>query len=128
MEAALLVAAFVLDYFARARLGMSRWLGYHNQKWEATLPLHALEIIAAGVLVVLLVVAVAIYVRSASRRKLTCVSIIASGVLLGIFAWFVVTQSVSTVKAYYLMVLCLFLAALLQAIQSVLLAHAGRNG
>ena len=128
LEAALLAATFVLDYFARARLGMSRWLAYHNQKWEATLPLHALEIIAVGLLAVLLVVAVVTYVRSASRTKLTCVSIIASGALLGVFAWFIATQSIATARAYYLMALCLFLAALFQAVQSVLLAQAGRSG
>ena len=128
LEAALLVAPFVLDYFARARLGMSRWLGYHNQKWEAALPMHAMEVIAVGVLVVLLIVSVVMYARSTSRRKLTCVSIIASGTLLGIFTWFVVAQSVATARAYYLMALCLFLAALLQAIQSVLLARADRSG
>lgn len=120
----MLVGAWVLDYFAKARLGMSRWLGYHNQKWEQALPLQMLEVVAVVVLVVLLVVSVVEWARSARRTRLACVSIVASGALTGLFAWFVAFQSVATARAYYLIALCLFLAALLQAIQSLTLARA----
>lgn len=113
-----IAGGFVLDYFAKSRMGMMRWLNYHNRKWEEALPLDAIAWVCVAV-AICVVVALAVHVIMRARQKQkpstwgVCSLVVA---VLGVafYAWFVLGTQVSAARAYYLMSLCFTIAMFLQ--------------
>ncbi len=114
IEIAALVGMWVLDYFARAKLGMNRWLVYNNKKWEASLHPDTLGIVIVAVLLVLLVAAVVLYVKRKDNHPLKRASLICSILIVIFFASFSLLPDTSDYRALYLMELLLAIASFIQ--------------
>ena len=87
LAALMLVAAYVLDYFTHARMGMARHMVYLRNKWTEALPVETLRVV--GVVVVVLVVAalVMMVVRGRSwRSPLAAVSVAVTVALAVVYA------------------------------------------
>lgn len=127
LEAALLIGAYALSTLAKAKLGLNRWLVYHNQRWEDALPLEAIGIVAGILLAVLLAWSIALLMRSPHRRRVGVVLTVLAGILT--IAWFVYAlgSSADASHAYYLVSLMLALAALLQSLQALASSAPGKS-
>lgn len=122
LELALLVGAYELSTLAKAKLGLNRWLVYHNQRWEDALPLHAIELAVAVVLVAFLCWTLVRLVRNPHRRQLATWWAVLAGVLTVVWFYYTLGFSAEDAHAYYLVSLMLALAALLQNLQALALS------
>ena len=122
LEAALVVAPFVLNYFSRAKLGMNRWLVHQNHVWESSIPIDSLEIALLVLLVACMVGELVMLVKSRRKRTIVLASIVLSFGVVGATIWFALSFSPSSVRAYYLIVLCLTLACCIQVVKSIVFA------
>lgn len=119
VEMAALAGVYLLNYFARAKLGMNRWLGYHNSKWEEALPIQGIEWIAMLVLVLLLVSVLVLLSRKSRKGPVAVASAVLACVVVAAAVLFAFLHSIADYRAYYLMALCFGLAALLQLLKSL---------
>lgn len=119
LQVAMVAGAFVIDYFAKSRMGMMRWLNYHNQAWGAALPLETLKI---AVLVAIILATLLLFFLS--LKKVTDLSKFAQNVLIVMlialcaYCYFILMNDVKALKGYYLMCPLFSLAMTLQLIKA----------
>ena len=111
-----LVAAYVLDYFGHARMGMARHLVYMNRKWSAALPVDALRVAAVVLVAVLLVVLVAALVMRVRRGRrpglpVAVADVVALACAVG-YVWYTLAVTPAQVRAAIVVSPLLGLAAL----------------
>lgn len=121
LAALMLVAAYVLDYFTHARMGMARHMVYLRNKWTEALPVETLRVV--GVVVVVLVVAalVMMVVRGRSwRSPLAAVSVAVTVALAVVYAAYTLGVDPQEVRAHIAVSPLLGLAVLFQAASAAL--------
>lgn len=121
LAALILVAAYVLNYFTHARMGMARHMVYLRNKWTEALPVETLRVV--GVVVAVLVVAalVAWVVRGrAWRSPLASVFVAAAAVLAVVYAAYTLGVDPYEVRAHIAVSPLLGLAVLFQAVSAAL--------
>jgi hypothetical protein len=139
VEIALLAGAWALNHFAHARLGMNRWLGYHNRVWEAAFDMRLVIVAASVILAALLVAVIVRFVKClrggstlSAREKgahmaaqsaaapsrgiwvLRVVALAFSCIFVVGSVAFTLFFSPTSVRAYYLMAPCFFVASVIQ--------------
>ena len=122
MEVALIAGAFILNYFAHAKLGMNRWLVHRDGRWEEQLPLALFQILIIVALAAVVVAAFVVLIRARRKKPFACLSLAAAIVLLCVLVWFCRSFDAGSLHAYYLMALCLALACAIQAAKAVVFA------
>ena len=127
VEVAALVGIFLLNYFARAKLGMNRWLGYHNGKWEEGLPIPTIETLVIIGLIILAIAVVVMLWRRKTTGVIPVASVVASCVLVATTSAFVAFHATTDYRAYYLMAICFALASLLQLAKSLIIVSQSRE-
>lgn len=124
LQVALIAGAYVVDYFATQKMGMMRWLNFHNQQWANAMPLETLKI---AVLVVILLATLLLF--ALSLKKITDFDRMAQNILIVTiiaacaYAYFILTNDVSATKAYYLMCPLFSIAMVLQLIKAAVAVH-----
>ena len=114
LELAALAGAYALDHYSRAKLGMNRWLVYHNQGWEASYPIPAIKLALAGLLIALLALAVCRFIKSKARTPLFSVACLLSLLLIAGTVMFIVSCDTAGFRAYYLICAVLAIASAMQ--------------
>lgn len=127
LEIALLIGAYELSTLAKAKLGLNRWLVYHNQSWEDALPLEAIGLAAGILLAVLLAWALVRLLRNPQRHRGGVVLTVLAGILTIACIVYALGASADDAHAYYLVSLMLALAALLQNLQALASSAPGKN-
>lgn len=116
----LLIGGYVIQYFAGRKLGMVRWLNYHERKVQEAVPVDVLKYVLAIAVVLLTVILVGRFVK---RRGSLCrldavrmgILVILSAVYLGLTLF--VTADVT--PAYFLILPMVGGALFLQIIRNL---------
>lgn len=104
-----LLAAVLLKYFTKKKLGMMRHMVYLNGKWEQEFPIDTIRFIGIGLLIVLFFAG---FLRYKKQKTGLRPFIFASGVTLMTIV-FILLADTQWSRAYYAMAVCLVIYALL---------------
>ena len=126
LEALVVFGALALHHFTRAKMGVARTVVFVNAQLREVVPLEALVVglVVAGVAVavVALLVSRASWAGGARRGVMPGACVLLS-LLLVVFS---LVSSVRSTRAYYLMVILLFVATLLQSVKLMVTGGRGR--
>lgn len=113
IEIAAFIGTYAASYYTRTRMGMIRHIIYLNGKWERA---YTIGTIKAACLAVLVVLSLIICVQIVKRkpRGITAVGAILAQIVGAGAASFIVLSSTEHNRAYYIMALCLMIAAICQ--------------
>lgn len=117
--AALLAGAYILQYFAKRKLGMNRWIVFKISKVKEALPIEALRYAAVAMVLALAALLVILYgkYRKACRKIVFPMVIVAVILAVG-YLGFTLYFSQERVRAYYLMLPLIGLANVVQLVKA----------
>ncbi len=117
--AALLAGAYILQYFAKRKLGMNRWIVFKISKVKEALPIETLRYAAVAVVLVLVVLLVIMYGRLRKECKKIVFYMVMVSVLLAVFyLGFALCFSQEKIRAYYLALPLIGLANVVQILKT----------
>ena len=113
--AALLAGAYIVQYFAKRKLGMNRWIVFKISKVKEALPIEMLRYVAVAAVLALAVLVLLLYGRNRKAYQkivlpMVIVTIVLAAGFLGVTLYF----SQERVRAYYLMLPLIGLANVVQ--------------
>ena len=113
--AALLAGAYIVQYFAKRKLGMNRWIVFKISKVKEALPIEMLRYVAVAAVLALAVLVLLLYGRNRKAYQkivlpMVIVTIVLAAGYLGVTLYF----SQERVRAYYLMLPLIGLANVVQ--------------
>lgn len=113
--AALLAGAYIIQYFAKRKLGMNRWIVFKISKVKEALPIETLRYAAAAAVLVLAVLLIIVYSRRRkSYQKILLPMVIVTAVLAVGYLLFTLYFTQERIRAYYLMLPLIGLANAVQ--------------
>ncbi len=125
---ALLAGAYLVQYFTKKKLGMSRWVVYQVMKAEKSLPIGVLRFVAPVVVLLLVVLLFWLYgKRKKELKKIVFFMVLFSGVLAVFYLGFTVFLSRDTVQSYYLVLPLIGLANVVQILKTAIAFRVCKN-
>lgn len=121
LEIAALAGIAILHHFSVSRLGMMRWLNYHNKKWAEAMPLDVIIPVAAVVAVIAALALIAWAITKARSCRLgtfVWCSAALSIILAAVFLVFTLSNSTTALREFYLSCACFGLAVILQLVKT----------
>lgn len=113
--AALLAGAYIVQYFAKRKLGMNRWIVFKISKVKEALPIEMLRYVAVAAVLALAVLILLLYGRNRKAyQKIVLPMVIVTIVLAAGYLGFTLYFSQERVRAYYLMLPLIGLANVVQ--------------
>ena len=113
--AALLAGAYIVQYFAKRKLGMNRWIVFKISKVKEALPIEMLRYVAVAAVLALAVLVLLLYGRNRKAyQKIVLPMVIVTIVLAAGYLGFTLYFSQERVRAYYLMLPLIGLANVVQ--------------
>lgn len=113
--AALLAGAYIVQYFAKRKLGMNRWIVFKISKVKEALPIEMLRYVAVAAVLALAVLVLLLYGRNRKAyQKIVLPMVIVTIVLAAGYLGFTLYFSQERVRAYYLMLSLIGLANVVQ--------------
>lgn len=113
--AALLAGAYIVQYFAKCKLGMNRWIVFKISKVKEALPIEMLRYVAVAAVLALAVLVLLLYGRNRKAyQKIVLPMVIVTIVLAAGYLGFTLYFSQERVRAYYLMLPLIGLANVVQ--------------
>ncbi len=113
--AALLAGAYIVQYFAKRKLGMNRWIVFKISKVKEALPIDMLRYVAVAAVLALAVLVLILYGRNRKAyQKILLPMVIVTIVLAAGYLGFTLYFSQERVRAYYLMLPLIGLANVVQ--------------
>ncbi len=113
--AALLAGAYIVQYFAKRKLGMNRWIVFKISKVKEALPIEMLRYVAVAAVLALAVLVSLLYGRNRKAyQKIVLPMVIVTIVLAAGYLGFTLYFSQERVRAYYLMLPLIGLANVVQ--------------
>ena len=113
--AALLAGAYIVQYFAKRKLGMNRWIVFKISKVKEALPIDMLRYVAVAAVLALAVLVLILYGRNRKAyQKIVLPMVIVTIVLAAGYLGFTLYFSQERVRAYYLMLPLIGLANVVQ--------------
>lgn len=116
-----LIGGYIIQYFAKRKLGMIRWLNFRNRKIEEELPVDMLKYAAVIIVVILTVFILVMYGRK--WEKLCMADRILAGamvILVVVYVGFTVVASTSVTGSYYFTMPLMGAAALMLAVRNLI--------
>ena len=125
---AALIGGYVVQYFTKRKLGMTRWVNFHVARLKEVLPVALLRYLVLALLLLLTLW----ILRSGVRKlgKLGPVNLLMLAVLAalnGARLWFTFFVTEDHMRCYYLVLPLIFAAVLLQVIRSGIAVGTCRN-
>ena len=112
---ALLAGAYIVQYFAKRKLGMNRWIVFKISKVKEALPIEMLRYVAVAAVLALAVLVLLLYGRNRKAyQKIVLPMVIVTIVLAAGYLGFTLYFSQERVRAYYLMLPLIGLANVVQ--------------
>lgn len=125
---AFLIGAYAIQYFTTKKLGMLRWVNYHNMQIEKVAVYGILKYITVIVAVVLIVLVIAGYQKKKEALgKLDLVMIVIMTVLGIIYLGLTVFKSIKTLPAYYFLMPLFGAATLMQIVRNGIAVGTTKN-
>lgn len=123
-----LIGAYAIQYFTTKKLGMLRWVNYHNMQIEKVAVYGILKYITVIVAVVLIVLIVAGYwKKKEALGKLDLVMIVIMAILGIIYLGLTVLKSIKTLPAYYFLMPLFGAATLMQIVRNGIAVGTAKN-
>ena len=125
---AFLVGAYIFQYFTKKKLGMLRWVNYHNMKIEKVAVYGIMKYITVIVAIALIVLIIAGYKKKKEMLgKLDLVMIVLMSVLGIVYLGLTVFKSIETLPAYYFLMPLFGVATLMQIIRNGIAVGTTKN-
>ena len=100
---AFLIGAYAIQYFTKKKLGMLRWVNYHNIQFQKSTVYGIVKYITVVVTIVLIVLIIAGYKKKKEMLgKIDLVMIMVMSVLGIVYLGITIFKSIETLAAYYL--------------------------
>ena len=116
---AFLIGAYAIQYFTKKKLGMLRWVNYHNMQFQKNEVYGIVKYITVVVTIVLIVVIIAGYKKKKEMLgKINLVMIVVMSVLGIVYLGIIVFKSIETLPAYYFLMPLLGAATLMQIVRN----------
>ena len=116
---AFLFGAYAIQYFTKKKLGMLRWVNYHNMQFQKNEVYGIVKYITVVVTIVLIVVIIAGYNKKKEMLgKINLVMIVVMSVLGIVYLGITVFKSIETLPAYYFLMPLLGAATLMQIVRN----------
>ena len=125
---AFLIGAYAIQYFTTKKLGMLRWVNYHNMQIEKVAVYGILKYITVIVAIVLIVLIIAGYKKKKEALgKLDLVMIVIMSVLGIVYLGLTVFKSIKTLPAYYFLMPLFGAATLMQIVRNGIAVGTAKN-
>ena len=116
---AFLFGAYAIQYFTKKKLGMLRWVNYHNMQFQKNEVYGIVKYITVVVTIVLIVVIIAGYKKKKEMLgKINLVMIVVMSVLGIVYLGITVFKSIETLPAYYFLMPLFGAATLMQIVRN----------
>lgn len=128
LSIAFLIGGYVIQYFTKRKLGMVRWVNYHERKAQEALPVDVLKY--AAVIVVLLLTMIILRSFMKKKAKLGMLNAVMMAVLVVLAAAYLgctLFITIEVTSAYFLILPMIGAAALLQIIRDAIVVWTCRN-
>ena len=127
--AALLAGAYVIQYFAKRKLGMNRWIVFKISKVKEALPVDMLRYLAVAAVLILAVLLVIVYVKRRKTYQKIVFPMVIMTVLLAVFYLiFTLYFSQEIIRSYYLALPLIGLANVVQLLKTFVAMKWCRGG
>lgn len=122
LELALIIGAWVVNYFSNKKMGMMRYVVFKNTRWSQNYPLELLRVLTV-IFIAVLTIAVLMFFWKRTHRKSGGMKVLAAetAVLSALYVGFNLFWSVKSIRAFYFISGMLALASLLQLIRTIAL-------
>ena len=125
---AFLIGAYAIQYFTKKKLGMLRWVNYHNMQFQKTAVYGIVKYITVIVAIVLIVLIIAGYKKKKEMLgKIDLVMIVMMSVLGIVYLGVTVFKSIETLPAYYFLMPLVGAAVLMQIIRNGIAVGTKKN-
>ena len=123
-----LIGAYVIQYFTKKKLGMLRWVNYHNMQFQKNAVYGILKYITVVVASALIVLIIAGYKKKKEMLGkidlvMSTIMVVLGMVYLGLTAF----QSIETLPAYYFLMPLFGAATLMQIIRNGIAVGTTKN-
>lgn len=125
---AFLIGAYAIQYFTKKKLGMLRWVNYHNMQFQKNAVYGILKYITVIVAIALIVIIIAGYKKKKEMLgKLDLVMIVIMTVLGIVYLGVTVFKSIETLPAYYFLMPLFGAATLMQIVRNGIAVGTTKN-
>lgn len=98
-----ITGTYVLSYYTKRKLGMNRWLMYHNMQWEKQLPVFGIKCLFATLIAVITSIIIYKYIKSKNpHTKFLTLSMIAFVIIAIYIIFYFYYFNANLQKTYYL--------------------------
>lgn len=119
VEALMLVAAYLVNYFTHAKMGMLRHVVHKNYIWEQEYPIQTIKYVSILALAILMIIVLIIYLkRKHMLKKIVTIMNITMILFVIAFATFVLVCSSEEIRAFYYMSAIFGVVTLIQIIKT----------
>ena len=116
---AFLIGAYAIQYFTKKKLGMLRWVNYHNMQFQKNAVYGIVKYITVIMAIVLIVLIIAGYKKKKEMLgKIDLVMIVMMSVLGIVYLGVTVFKSIETLPAYYFLMPLFGAATLMQIVRN----------
>ena len=116
---AFLIGAYAIQYFTKKKLGMLRWVNYHNIQFQKSTVYGIVKYITVVVTIVLIVLIIAGYKKKKEMLgKIDLVMIMVMSVLGIVYLGITIFKSIETLAAYYFLMPLFGAATLMQIVRN----------
>lgn len=121
LSIAFLIGGYTIQYFTKRKLGMVRWVNFHERKVQEMLPVNTLKYAAAiAVLLLTIIVLKSFIKKKAASGRLNAVMMAVSVILTVVYLGCTVFITIEVTPAYFLILPMIGAAALLQIIRNAI--------
>ena len=125
---AFLIGAYAIQYFTTKKLGMLRWVNYHNMQFQKNAVYGILKYITVIVATVLIVLIIVGYKKKKEMLgKLDFVMIVIMQVLGIIYLGITMLKSIESLPAYYFLMPLFGAATLMQIVRNGIAVGTAKN-
>ena len=119
VEALMLVAAYLVNYFTHAKMGMLRHVVHKNYIWEQEYPIQTIKYVSILALAILMLIVLIMYLkRKHMLKKIVTIMNITMILFVIAFATFVLVCSSEEIRAFYYMSTIFGVVTLIQIIKT----------
>ncbi|WP_455537962.1 hypothetical protein [Terrisporobacter sp.] len=119
VEVLLILGIFIINYFTRTKMGMSRHVFARSFLWENSYNIPKLQHMSIILIAIIAILILIFFIkRKAKLKKIAFIENIIMIILVIIYSGFTLLYSTYDYKAFYYICLMLFVATIIQIIKS----------
>lgn len=128
LSIAFLIGGYVIQYFTKRKLGMVRWVNFHERKVQEAIPIDLLKYAAAIVVLLLTILILRGFMKKrAGLGRLDAVMMAVLVILAVVYLGCTLFITIEVTRAYFLILPMIGAAALLQVIRNAIAVWMCRN-